>query len=265
MCGSSASVPGPVASHGALLRDGAHLWWGRIGDVESLDAAWGWLSDEERRRGERFHRPRDARAFVLRRAFLRGVLAGYVGCTPAEVEVVAGPFGKPRLACGPTGLAFSASSRGGLALVGVASGAEIGVDLEEWPSPLVSGAEEIARLARQVATEGERARLLARPAAELPRAFLALWTRKEAYLKALGTGLSREPATVEVGWSAGEGPRDARWLEVVAPAGFLASAVLLPGTAAYPPHLLSRPRTDEPRPGAWRPPATGGPTPPCGG
>jgi 4'-phosphopantetheinyl transferase len=215
------------------LRDGeVHLWWGREGGVESLDASSGWLSDEERRQGERFHRPRDARAFRFRRAFLRAVLARYVGRRPRDLVFTRGAFGRPALteAGAPS---FNATSRAGVVLVGVTRAVTIGVDLELDPSPLVGGPEGIARLAQRVATPLERARLAEWPLDERARAFLTLWTRKEALLKALGTGLAREPGTLAVGWSAGECEREAlgpgwepRWLECGAPPGVVASAVV---------------------------------------
>ena len=241
MAGPSESVLGPGARL-ALRRDEVHLWWGRDGEVESLDASPGWLSDDERRRGERFHRESDARAFRFRRAFLRGLLARYAGCRPEELVFEAGVFGKPALAGPHAGLSFSASSRGGLVLVGLARARALGVDLELEPSPLVAEAEEIARLARRVATERERAVLLARPAQERAGAFLELWTRKEALLKALGTGLAREPGTLQVGWREDEvepgvlgSGLEPRWLAARPPEGCVASAVVAaaPGEALH--------------------------------
>jgi 4'-phosphopantetheinyl transferase len=233
MDGPSRTTPHPEASLDALRRDGVHLWWGQAGDVESLDASRAWLSDEERRRSERFHRERDARAFVFRRAFLRATLARYVGGRPEALAFATGPFGKPALLAPRAELDFNASSREGTVLLGLTAGPPIGVDLELCPSPWAADPEEIARLAARVATPAERARLLARAPDARAHAFLELWTRKEALLKALGTGLAREPASVEVGWRAEEG--DARvfgpglapcWLAVQAPEGFLASVVV---------------------------------------
>jgi hypothetical protein len=84
-----------------------------------------------------------------------------------------------------------------------------------------------------VATPAERRRLTALPGGQRARAFLELWTRKESLLKGLGTGLARDPATLEVGWGAEAvqpgvlGPdREARWLATEPPAGILASAVV---------------------------------------
>jgi 4'-phosphopantetheinyl transferase len=102
--------------------------------------------------------------------------------------------GKPRIAGGP---AFSASARDGLAVVAVAD-AEVGVDVERWSGP--DGLEGAAL----ALAPGERA------AASDPVAFLALWTRKEAYLKGIGRGLAEDPARVTFG-----GEDEAGWAPVV--------------------------------------------------
>jgi 4'-phosphopantetheinyl transferase len=215
-----------------LESDEVHLWWGRMDAGEDLEAVLGWLSDEERRRAERFRRARDARGFLFRRAFLRVVLARYAAVGPGELSFVRGGFGKPFLAGPHARLRFSASSSGALALVGVSLGRELGVDVEQAGGRLLD-TEEVSRLAQRVLTHGERECLARLAAGERAHAFLRAWTRKEALLKALGTGLSREPDTVEVGLEphAGERELDARLfagrlLDLHAPPGFVASAAV---------------------------------------
>jgi 4'-phosphopantetheinyl transferase len=223
----------PAASRESLRRDEVHLWWGRSDAVESLDSVLASLSDEERRRGERFLQERNVHAFLFRRAFLRAVLARYVGGSPEELRFAAGEFGKPALLERGGELAFNASSRAGVVLVGVALGRELGVDVEEFPGTVFADPEEFARLVPRVTTAGEARALGALPPSARGQAFAELWTRKEALLKALGTGLSREPSTLGVGLAGGAtdpevfgAPCVARWLEVAAPQGFLASAVV---------------------------------------
>jgi 4'-phosphopantetheinyl transferase len=217
-----------------IERGEVHLWWGRMGAAEDRDAVCGWLSDEERRRGERFQRERDAREFRFRRAFRRVVLAPYLGASPDAVRFTAGRFGKPGLADEPE-LAFNGSSRGGVVLLAVARGTAVGVDVEHvggaWADP-----EEIARLVPRVATPAEERRFQALAADARVEAFARLWTRKEALLKALGTGLALPPRSVAVGFGDERSERGAerpfapraRWLALAAPEGFAASAVVLP-------------------------------------
>jgi len=230
----STSASGPRTSRVRLGRDEVHLEWGRTDARGSLDSLSSWLSDDERRRSERFRSERDARAFVVRRAFLRATLARFSGRAPGELAFVLGPFGKPSLV-DAGGLAFSASSAGERVLVAVTNGRELGVDVERLAA-LPRDAEELSRLAARVLTAGERAELARCAPAERAAAFLRAWTRKEALLKALGTGLSREPDTVEVGLGA-HAPERAlasplfasgrAWLgDLDAPPGFAASLVV---------------------------------------
>lgn len=244
-----------------------HLWWGKRGG-ESLDSLSGWLSDEERRRSERFRRERDALAFAFRRAFLRSILAERCGCRPEELVFTIGEFGKPALARPVTGLRFSASSSGAWVLVALATGLELGADVEGRTVEGSTGEgntagdlgdeEELSRLARRVLTESERTALERLAPAARARAFLRVWTRKEALLKWLGTGLSVAPDGVEVGLEPLQRPREvvppapftgrARMLDLAAPPGFAASLVV----ELAPDALAARPLRLHPhRPGSF--------------
>ncbi len=246
-----ANVREPESSRVRLERDEVHLWWGRMDAVENLDGVRGWLSDDERGRAERFRREADARAFVFRRTFLRSVLARYAGVEPAQLRFELGEFGKPSLPGALARVRFNSSSSGERVLVGVTGGREIGVDVERADERFLAP-EELSRLARRVLTGEEQVALGRLTEAQRAYAFLRLWTRKEALLKALGTGLSREPNTVAVGLEpfAGERVLDAsvfpgRALDLQAPSGFSASAVV----AAEPGERLTWERRF-PHPGA---------------
>jgi 4'-phosphopantetheinyl transferase len=226
------NVRDPKPSRVRLERDEVHLWWGRGDAVEDVDGLRGWLSDEERGRAERFRHAADARAFVFRRAFLRSVLTRYAGLAPAELRFGRGEFGKPFLAGTPACVRFNSSSSAGWVLVVVSAERELGVDVERADQRFLAP-EELSHLARRVLTSEEQAALARLPGEQRPCAFLRLWTRKEALLKALGTGLSREPNTVELGLEpfAGERVLDVRLfpgraLDLQAPPGFSASAVV---------------------------------------
>lgn len=227
-----ASLPTPTP----LERDEVHLWWGRIGADRACagDLEQG-LATLERARARRFRRARDAHAFLARRAFLRRVLAGYLGLAPGELVFEQGEFGKPALALPTAGPSFSLSRSGEWMLVGVASARALGVDVERLAA-LPAAGRELESLARRILSARERAELARIPRAQRARAVLRAWTRKEAVLKATGTGLSREPSTVQVGLEplAGERvlaqeldlPGGARLLELNAPAGCAASLVV---------------------------------------
>lgn len=165
---------------------GAQVWIGRATDVP---AAVGLLEPTAADAAEALCRPATLRAaFLRRRLLLRQFVAALTGCPAAAVCVVT-EQGRPRL--GPPLEALSVSMAGREDWLALAlAGSPLGVDLEP-----VGGAQEPAW---NVLSPGEQARLRALPAADRWPAFLALWTAKEAYLKAIGLGLSREPRTIEV-------------------------------------------------------------------
>lgn len=225
-----------------------HLWWRRIGEVDLEGPELAWLSAEERERGARFLRAQDRRAFLARRCFLRAVLASYLGCSPEEIAYAQGEHGKPRLASPGGELSFSLSRSGEWILLGLSRGRELGVDVERGDG--LADARDLERVAERALTAAERARLARLPAAERARALLRAWTRKEALLKALGTGLAREPDTVEVGLEplgplevralgAALFPRGALLVDPPAPADCAASVVA--EGQDWDLHLCSRP------------------------
>lgn len=135
-------------------------------------------------------RPSFERAdFLARRGLLRELAASRLSVPAAGVSIGGPPGVGPELrAPAAGGFVSAARSRGWLALA--AAPRPVGVDLEVADQP--------AEPAWAVLAETERAVLLRRPPSERWIAFLRLWTAKEAYLKALGTGLTRDPAAVAV-------------------------------------------------------------------
>jgi len=148
------------------------------------------LSNIERLRAGRLRFDRDRRRYLAAHVGLRRVLADYSGIPPDQQRFAVGPYGKPVLAGFPR-LGFNLSYAGDQALIGVAHDAAIGVDAES--------AGEVADLEAMAATvfaRSEYAAFLAvPPGAARCAAFLRGWTRKEACVKALGTGLSTLPSS----------------------------------------------------------------------
>jgi 4'-phosphopantetheinyl transferase len=151
-----------------------------------LDAASRVLSAEERDRAGRLRAPRARRRFVVRHLALRVILAGYGRADPARLTYRAGPNGKPAIDTGPH---FSLSHSGGLALCAVTADREVGIDVVRLRA--VPEADDIVE---RLFSGPERRdyRLLKEGAPG--HAFLRLWTRKEALLKAEGVGFSDEEA-----------------------------------------------------------------------
>ncbi|SFL68541.1 4'-phosphopantetheinyl transferase family protein [Methylobacterium pseudosasicola] len=143
------------------------------------------LDADERDRGNRFLRPADRARHRASHAALRLILAEALSLAPAEIRLEAGAGGKPELGGAARGaLDFNLSHSGGRALIGLARGAAIGVDLEE-----IRPITDALRIARAHFAPDEAAALAALPLSAIDPAFFGLWTRKEAVVKALGTGL----------------------------------------------------------------------------
>lgn len=145
------------------------------------------LDQEERARARRFRFERDRRSFIAAHALLRRVLAAHGGRPAADWRFSAGPFGKPVALDPPPGrdIRFSLSHTDGMAAVAVAEGVEVGVDVEAVNDARAEPDVIIALLAAE-----EAAALPVDRAARRQRLF-ALWTLKEAFVKAVGRGLSQ--------------------------------------------------------------------------
>lgn len=170
-----------------------HLWWANCEtaptDLNSL------LPEEERARAARFRAPAARRRFVAARTLTRMVLARYTGSQPAELRFRTGARGKPRLdgpADQPPSFHFNAAHSGNTAVVAVAA-SEVGVDVES-----LRRVPNLTRLASRFCSDFEREHLCALPDPQREEAFLTIWTCKEAYLKAVGSGIAMPLKQVEV-------------------------------------------------------------------
>ena len=162
------------------------------------------LSPDERGRADRFLVPRDRHRFVARRAQLRRLLGERLGVPPAIVCLAVGAHGKPVLAppFDQSGITFNLSHSGDLTLYGFASRTSIGVDVEAIR--IVDDADRIAAFAF---SQREYATYQRLSAADKTVGFLNCWTRKEAFVKAIGSGLSHPLDTFDVSLVPGEPPR----------------------------------------------------------
>ncbi|MGP0018212.1 MAG: 4'-phosphopantetheinyl transferase family protein [Candidatus Sulfotelmatobacter sp.] len=145
------------------------------------------LSPDELGRAKRFHFERDCLHFVHCRSALRSLLGRYLGMSADEIHFEYQPTGKPELAAeqNPGRLEFNVSHSANIALIGVTADRRIGVDIEK-----IRGDIDTAALSERFFSARERASLEALPQNLHLQAFFACWTRKEAFLKATGAGLS---------------------------------------------------------------------------
>jgi len=180
-------------------------------DTDTAGAMWTALDAGEKARADRLATPVLRRRFVAGHASVRRILAGYLGLTPATVPFVRDARGKPHVPGDP--LAFNVSHSDELTVCAVASGGRLGVDIER-----VRFVADAERLAASFFSRRESDEIRRTPADARHRAFLDIWTRKEALLKATGEGLSRpldsfDVTTPSAGW----------WMRACAPSGYVGS------------------------------------------
>lgn len=171
------------------LREGeVHLWRAQL-DLEpaALQALEPVLSEAEREKAARFYFQKDRGRYIASKACQRAVLGAYLGRRPDSLTFCVNPYGKPGLSgeSGGEALQFNLSHTRELGVLAVARGAELGVDVER-----VRIQAMVMEIGRRFFSPQEVAALEALPAAEQNEAFYLCWTRKEAYIKARGEGLS---------------------------------------------------------------------------
>ncbi len=171
-----------------LGQETVHVWRANL-DLSSAQISHlhSVLSTDEIIRAERFRFEQHKNRFIAARGILRKLLGQYLKVSPKNLEFRYGERGKPELADSRTAnnLQFNLSHSQDLALFGFATHARIGVDIERLkPMP------DAIKMAQRFFTPQESTLVRDRVGIKQMQMFFRLWTAKEAYLKALGTGLS---------------------------------------------------------------------------
>lgn len=186
----SAADPATVARD--LGEDEVHLWWMDLAPPPHARArAARWLDAGERERAARFHFEVHRERYVAAHGQLREVLGAYVGAAPEALRFEHEERGKPRLAetaadgTSTSGLAFNLSHSEDAGLLAIGRLAPLGADIE-----VQRHLPDLEALAASHFTASELRELHDLPEARRHDGFFAAWTRKEAYVKALGAGLS---------------------------------------------------------------------------
>jgi 4'-phosphopantetheinyl transferase len=153
------------------------------------------LSPDERRRSEKFRFTRDRRHFIAARGTLKCILARYLGTEPGKIDFSYNKHGKPFLcdSSAVTELSFNLSHAGDLALYAFTLKRKIGVDLECYHQDI-----QWNEIAERFFSSSEQAGLSVLPEKDRQRIFFTYWTRKEAILKAQGTGLTADIKGINV-------------------------------------------------------------------
>lgn len=189
-------MPNPRAEIQPTISPGmVHIWklWMNDGDNGALLDL---LSPDERARAHRFQFDLHRLRFVACRARLRMLLAHYTASDARRISFVSNRHGKPALggALSASGIQFNVSHSEDLAVLAFSLGFRIGVDVE-WARP----SEWQDQIARNHFSADEYRFYAATPPAYRYRVFFSCWTRKEAYLKAIGKGLSFPMKQVSTG------------------------------------------------------------------
>jgi len=170
-----------------LPSDEIHIWHGTFSSTQLAELTpRNLLSEDETDRLLRFHFEKDRQNFLFCRSMLRILLASYLGDPPAELCFAYSAHGKPTLASSSGSLEFNLSHSNGNFLVAITLGRKVGVDIEFLKRDL-----NVLEIAQRFFSTAERQAIRALPDTLQHDAFFSCWTRKEAFVKARGEGLSR--------------------------------------------------------------------------
>lgn len=225
----------PAPERLRIGRDEVHIWRAFLHQApRTVDLFSDILAPDERRRAEKFHFARDRDCFTVARGVLRQILGRYLDASPALIRFSYNRYGKPAIdnGAGDRLLRFNVSHSNGVALYAVARDKEVGLDIEMVREDVAS-----LEIAERFFSTREVAMLRGLPQELQTVGFFNCWTRKEAYIKALGEGLSRSlqsfavsliPGEKAVLLSSDDDSQDAaRWslLEIFPGAGYVAALI----------------------------------------
>lgn len=181
----------------SLADDEVHTWCMPLNQsADAMQMLARTLSVDEQARCARFHFERDQRAFVASHGLLRAILGRYLNIEPSRVRFSYGSHGKPALI--DSRLRFNLSHAHQRVLIAVTLAREIGADIEH-----IRPIDDMEQIVARFFSSSERVAFCALPASQKSEAFFSGWTRKEAYLKAIGDGLARPLDTFDVSLTPG--------------------------------------------------------------
>jgi 4'-phosphopantetheinyl transferase len=182
---ASVGLSGLISCRLKLTSNDVHLWQASL-DKRLADSVGHHLSADEISRADRFHFAKDRTHFVAARGLLRSLLSAYLGISSEDLRFSYAEKGKPSLQKGQqSAISFNLAHSHGMAVYAFSHAREVGIDLEYMREDVAN--EDIAE---RFFSRREIKSLAAVPAELRKQAFFNCWTRKEAYIKARGEGLS---------------------------------------------------------------------------
>ena len=178
-------------SHPELAHQHVHIWRIALDDARNINAHYHTLSAYEQQRAERFNYRQHGERYAIAHSMLRRILSGYTQQPAASLELITGPHGKPQFASSVTAshpeVHFNLSHSANLALVAVSTTGAVGIDVEWWRPRI----QHLAVAERFFSVTERQSLLSLKSDDEVAAGFFTAWSRKEAYLKATGFGISR--------------------------------------------------------------------------
>lgn len=169
----------------SLQPDEAHVWSVSKCEHENrVQAYWDILDETERDRAMKFRFLKDRLCFIIARGVLRNLLATYIYVSPEDITFSYGYNGKPYIDH-KSDIQFNVSHSGDTIILGFVQKYDIGIDVEHTKRPV-----EVEKVARCFFSNEEISSLLSLDPTYHTQAFYNCWTRKEAFIKALGSGLA---------------------------------------------------------------------------
>jgi 4'-phosphopantetheinyl transferase len=212
-----------------------HLWRASLDQPEiTFQRLQAYLSSDEQAKAARFYFAKDRNHYIIARGILRSLLSGYTKFDPRFLRFSYNAYGKPSLDM-EQDIRFNLAHSHGIALYAFTPGHEVGIDVEYMKPDI-----DVEQIARHSFSPGEQASLSTLPPEERLQGFYNGWTRKEAYIKARGMGISLALDAFDVSLKPGEpavllhsredAREPARWLLVaVQPGEGYAGALAIEG------------------------------------
>lgn len=205
MTGMVTSLPWPLSPEKLDWGESeVHVWSASLDMVpEKQSQLEQILSEEERTRAARFHFQSDRNHYIVGRGLLRRILGRYLATDPIQLRFSGNAFGKPELPAtqGFSDIQFNLSHSRGLVLYGITRYRKIGIDLEFIRPDFAT-----TDIARRFFSPREVSMLRQVPPGLQSEAFFNCWTRKEAFIKARGEGLSIPLDSFDVTLVPGDAP-----------------------------------------------------------
>ncbi len=175
-----------------LINDHIHLWHIDLSATISCTELLAILAKDEQDKANAFYFAKDKNNYIRTRAALRKIISKYYSIEPGKIGFSYGKYNKPYISANPHHLHFNVSHSNNMAIVAIIKHHTIGIDLE-YIKPI----NDLDSIVEKFSME-EKNKFLLLPNEQKLRAFYTIWTRKEAFIKAIGRGLSTSLDTFEV-------------------------------------------------------------------